>query len=107
MIPMSLDPRIMDDSPMIVGLDTSHPLSGSSFPTTAAMVYSIDEYATEYRSKFKFQQPRQEIIGGLDVWFAVGVMPLFYGVLLTLSQQALAAYAAVQKKAAKRVIVYR
>ncbi|KIM25526.1 hypothetical protein M408DRAFT_26081 [Serendipita vermifera MAFF 305830] len=90
----SLDQTIMRDSPMIVGLDTSHPTPGSQFPTTAAMVYSIDEYATEYRSKVTFQRPRQELISGLKESFMA----------------ALQAHSRIEKRSgsfAKRVIVFR
>ncbi|PVG00417.1 Piwi-domain-containing protein [Serendipita vermifera] len=47
---------------MVFGIDTSHPSPGSNFPTTAAMVFSIDEMAVEYRSIVRFQQPRQEAV---------------------------------------------
>jgi hypothetical protein len=70
----SLDRRIIDDSPLIIGLDTSHPPNGSQFPTTAAMVYSIDENVADYRSRVKFQPPRQELINNLSEWVLVRII---------------------------------
>jgi hypothetical protein len=70
-ISTSLEQKIMKDSPLIIGLDTSHPPAGSQFPTTAAMVYSIDGNVTDYRSRVKFQPPRQELISGLTEWVLV------------------------------------
>jgi Piwi domain len=72
-ISSSLERRIMNDSPLIIGLDTSHPPAGSQFPTTAAMVYSVDENVTDYRSNVKFQAPRQELISGLTQWVFVRI----------------------------------
>jgi hypothetical protein len=72
-ISSSLERKIMNDSPLIIGLDTSHPAPGSQFPTTAAMVYSVDENVTDYRSSVKFQPPRQELISGLAEWVFVRI----------------------------------
>jgi hypothetical protein len=47
---------------MVFGIDTSHPAPGSNFPTMAAMVFSIDPKAVEYRSLVRFQPPRQEVV---------------------------------------------
>jgi Piwi domain len=69
----SLEPKIMKDNPLIIGLDTSHPPAGSQFPTTAAMVYSINTDVTDYRSCVKFQPPRQELISGLSEWVRVRI----------------------------------
>jgi len=71
MVITNIVPKIKKDSAMIIGLDTSHPTGGSNFPTTASMVYSIDEDQVDYRGFVNFQEPRQELITGLKDWVFV------------------------------------
>jgi hypothetical protein len=64
-----------DHNTMVFGVDTSHPPPKSNFPTMAAVVYSIDKYAAEYRSLVGFQEPRQELITNMKTIAFVRSIP--------------------------------
>ena len=75
-ISKNIIPRRMErDCPMVIGLDTSHPPQGSQFPTTAAMVFSVDDHLAEYRGYVNYQVPRKELIDGLEQWVLVRGLP--------------------------------
>lgn len=66
-VPPTGDLRPVSEIPtMVIGADTSHPPAGiSHFPSTSAVVYSVDANASNYRSIIGYQAPRQELITGL------------------------------------------
>lgn len=64
---------------MIIGIDTSHPPPGSTHPTMAAMVYSIDRYGVDYRASISIQEARMEPVRDLKNMFMVSLFPSLRG----------------------------
>ncbi|TEB35970.1 Piwi-domain-containing protein [Coprinellus micaceus] len=51
---------------MIVGADVGHPGPGVYKPSTVALVYNLNPFATKYGAITQLQDPRQEIVSNLE-----------------------------------------
>lgn len=59
-------PVVSEAPTMLVGIDVTHPAPGSTAPSIAAVVASMDRTCTKYRAAVLLQEPRVEALGRLD-----------------------------------------
>ncbi|KAG7086247.1 hypothetical protein E1B28_002217 [Marasmius oreades] len=63
---------------MVIGADVSHPAPGSTMPSIAALVSSVDSRATRYVATVKVQQSRTELIQELDQMLGTALEAYFH-----------------------------
>ncbi|KAF9261759.1 Piwi-domain-containing protein [Marasmius fiardii PR-910] len=62
---------------MVIGADVSHPAPGSTMPSIASMVSSIDSKATRYVASVRVQQSRMEAIQDYGEMFDVALVTFY------------------------------
>jgi eukaryotic translation initiation factor 2C len=55
-------PSILNKKTMVVGIDVNHPSPGEQAPSIAAVVGSIDQDFSQYRTEIRVNSSRDEIV---------------------------------------------
>jgi eukaryotic translation initiation factor 2C len=63
---------------LATGADVSHPGPGSLLPSVAALVASMDQYASRYVASIRVQASRVEMIEDLTNMFDVSILFLIF-----------------------------
>ena len=67
----------MDSPPSTIpGADVGHSAPGICKPSTVALVYNLNQFATKYGAITQLQDPRQEIIGDLETMMKAAMKDL-------------------------------